>query len=103
MIKQGIHIGFYKSARWKKIASRVYKRDNGKCKMCGKILVTGHNVDHIIPIESKSPEHLKYGEDNLQLLCIPCHNIKSKEDPQNFRKYIENKTNNILTEALNNL
>ena len=67
--------------------------------MCGKILVTGHNVDHIIPIESKSPEHLKYGEDNLQLLCIPCHNIKSKEDPQNFRKYIENKTIRTVKKA----
>lgn len=99
-MKRSIDIGiqhkFYKTAKWRKVAWKIYKRDEGKCRCCGKPTICGHNVDHIIPIEDDSPDELKYGEDNLQLLCIPCHNRKGSEDKLKFEKYRQNKTRNLL-------
>ena len=78
---------FYKSKEWKAIRVRVLKRDNYECQECkrnGLVYTDAHDpekhkrldVDHIKEIYTH-PE-LALEMDNLQTLCIPCHNKKHK-------------------------
>lgn len=91
---------WYNRTKWKNAAYKAYERDEGKCRHCGKLLIFGHNVDHITPINPDSPQHLKYGLDNLQTLCIPCHNKKSTEDHINFKRYQNDNINAIIDLAV---
>ena len=66
----------YHSTRWKKVRKFILKRDFGICKRCGhanKIMI----VDHIK--ELKDYPELAYNYENLEVLCVPCHNTKSAE------------------------
>ncbi len=76
---------FYLSKQWKKCrASFIAKRvaiDGGLCEHCGKKL--GYIVDHIkeiTPLNINDPE-ITLNHDNLQYLCLECHNKKT------FKKY----------------
>ena len=40
-------------------------------------------VDHIVPLEIDYSLRLRY--DNLQVLCNPCHNIKTQEDEGKYQ------------------
>lgn len=67
---------FYGGTRWQKVR-KAHLDLNPLCKNCldkGHI-VQGRHVDHIIPITQGGEE---YSDGNLQTLCIPCHNIKTK-------------------------
>lgn len=66
---------FYKSSAWIKLRNKAIKRDNYECQLCkleGKV-VKGQNVHHIKEIEFYPEFALDI--DNLQTLCINCHNI----------------------------
>ena len=73
---------FYKSARWRKCrASYIATVPGGLCEHCNESM--GYIVDHIIEINSQNindPE-ITLNHDNLQYLCLECHNTKT------FRKY----------------
>ena len=60
----------YTKAKWVKLAKEIYKRDNWTCQKCGKKggLLNAH---HIIPWAGN--EELRFNEDNLITLCVPCH------------------------------
>lgn len=94
----GIYKSFYSTKKWMKIRNKAYERDNGECQHCGELCYESgsYNVDHITPINRDSPDELKYGLDNLQTLCIPCHNRKSVHDQENFTKYKTDTINNLL-------
>ena len=69
---------FYDSPAWRKL-SRLYRRLNPLCVDCKDkgIAKAVQIVDHVIPIE-QGGERLSM--DNLQSLCIPCHNTKTAEE-----------------------
>ena len=74
---------FYKSKAWRQTREAVLKRDNYECQACkrqGKVSTINKDkhksldVDHIKELDSH-PE-LAYDMDNLETLCISCHNKK---------------------------
>jgi 5-methylcytosine-specific restriction endonuclease McrA len=96
-----------KSRWWKPIsiakqkAKRTYKGKNKrqkfeyKCAGCGNYFPDKEvNVDHIIPAGKLNcyedlPEFVRKlfcEEDNLQVLCKKCHDIKTKQDKLNIEK-----------------
>jgi 5-methylcytosine-specific restriction enzyme A len=72
---------FYRSDAWKAIRSKVYERERGCCQRCG-VFVFGRraHVHHVIPV--KQDDTLKLEENNLMLLCPPCHIIVENADKQ---------------------
>lgn len=48
------------------------------CKGCGRITAYpyGFNIDHIVPLEQGGED----AEHNRQLLCIECHDLKTKHE-----------------------
>ncbi len=76
---------FYKSKDWEAIRLEVLDRDNYECQECkrqGRVYTDHHDpekhkrldVDHIKEIETH-PE-LAMELDNLEVLCVRCHNKK---------------------------
>jgi len=63
---------------WTKKRKRIMKRDNGLCQNCLKlnILTKATQCDHIIPKAKGGSDD----DDNLQMLCEPCHDEKSLRD-----------------------
>lgn len=78
------HDNFYHSVSWKKCREYIRIRDLGLCKCCleDKRITIGTIVDHIIPLKVSWDKRLD--ENNLQLLCTSCHNIKTAEDMQKY-------------------
>lgn len=81
---------FYDSGDWKRTRAKVLERDNYECQECkrnGSVTVDMNEysesakrkkialvVDHIKELEDH-PE-LALDMDNLETLCVACHNIK---------------------------
>ena len=59
---------------WSKV-SKLVRRQEPICRMCKSELAT--LVDHIIPLKNGGE---RLALDNLQPLCLPCHNRKTRED-----------------------
>lgn len=49
---------------------------NGICNECGDNVGNSFDIDHLIPLENGG----KDDESNFQLLCKPCHKLKTKAD-----------------------
>lgn len=58
-----------------RVQLRVYDRAEGKCIAC-TLTATSYECDHVIPIVLGGENR----ESNLQLLCVPCHKVKTKLD-----------------------
>ena len=69
---------------WVKIRKRILKRDKGLCQPCMKLglLSTANTVDHIIPKAEGGTDDAN----NLQAICDPCHNAKTRQESQG-KKY----------------
>ena len=69
---------FYESMVWRR-TSRLHKRLNPLCIRCKDkgIAKPVQITDHITPIEQGGSQ---LSMDNLQSLCIACHNTKTAED-----------------------
>lgn len=65
--------GFYNSKGWRVLARKRIQGDGYKCVKCGKIAT---EVDHIKPIQTAEGWALRYDWNNLQSLCVDCHNKK---------------------------
>lgn len=76
---------FYLSRKWRRFRHEVLKRDHYECVACneeGRLTTDLHlpnnrrglEVDHKIELE-KRPD-LAFEMDNLQTLCVNCHNKK---------------------------
>ena len=64
---------FYNSTEWR-VLSRVRLQGDGyRCVKCGAI---ASEVDHIKAIQTPEGWELRLEYDNLQSLCLACHNAK---------------------------
>lgn len=68
----------YNSWPWRKLSKRI-RESNPLCKHCEQlgIITKGVVADHIIPIARGGEV---FNEDNIQVLCERCHNIKSSKE-----------------------
>ena len=69
---------FYESRRWRSVRAAYAASVDGLCERCRKHgrFVPGdivHHKVHLTPNNVNDP-NLAYGWDNLELLCIECHN-----------------------------
>lgn len=85
---------FYDSKEWKQLREQVKLRDNYECQECkrkGRVTIDTNEysesakrkkiqlvVDHIKELEDY-PEHA-LDEENLETLCVKCHNKKHDRD-----------------------
>ena len=70
---------FYQGKVWRSI-SKAYRRRHPVCVHCmaaGRV-TPADMVDHIIPVRVQW--ELRHDAKNLQALCHPCHNAKTKRD-----------------------
>jgi hypothetical protein len=68
----------YKMIFWPNFTrTRVYMRDKGLCANCGKTKKKWH-VDHILPLIDSQGDMKFWLLENLQILCVKCHKIKTK-------------------------
>ena len=67
------YVRFYNSAEWRTLSRVKLQADGYKCVKCGKI---ASEVDHIIAIQTNRGWELRLDLDNLQSLCLTCHNEK---------------------------
>lgn len=79
---------FYRSSRWDRVRREALKRDNHECQQCkreGRMTLDSEkvqgekkkprlNVDHIQELQDRPDLALEL--DNLETLCIKCHNKK---------------------------
>lgn len=72
---------WYKTAKWQRLRQVILVRDNYTCQMCGRVLgARGEaHIDHIQA--HRGDAALFWAEDNLQVLCAPCHlSVKQREE-----------------------
>lgn len=71
------YIQFYKSTEWKKLRERVMRRDEYLCQQCKREdrITAGYICDHII--ETKDDWSRRLDIDNVEFLCLECHNKKT--------------------------
>ncbi|SFM16718.1 HNH endonuclease [Shimia aestuarii] len=67
----------YGSDKWKRLSAQL-RRDHPYCRQCGKTsMQTTLQVDHIVPLRDGGDP---FDRSNLQVLCIPCHNTKTRAE-----------------------
>lgn len=77
-----IHDELYKDPEYCGIKWQV-RRDNPYCSGCGYWLyIEDRTVDHIVPLSARSS--LAKEVSNLQVLCEPCHNNKTRRSDNHF-------------------
>lgn len=54
----------------------IARRDGLRCYICGEF--DNLTVDHILPKSQGGKDNIE----NLQLLCVECHKVKTKEDEE---------------------
>lgn len=60
---------------WRRLVEQVKLRDQYTCRACGLVTEQGH-CDHIVPRAEGGSDDMV----NLQWLCIPCHDAKTREE-----------------------
>ena len=74
--------------------SIIYKKDNGRCYLCGKeLLYSEMTLDHVIPLAKGG----KDGMENLRCCCVNCNRWKADSYSGDF----ENKISNIYMHQMN--
>lgn len=82
---------FYKNRTWKNCQSAYMKSVNGLCEVClqNKRITPAKIVHHIVHLNSETvqDEALAYGFDNLQAVCLNCHNEIhfGKKEPKRYQ------------------
>lgn len=66
---------FYRSKEWRKCRSEYYKAQMGLCERCQNAGRIVHHKEYLTPENIFNPE-ITLGWDNLELLCMDCHNFE---------------------------
>ena len=83
---------WYYTARWRKLAKRIFVRDGGKCRQTGIPLIgkapapNSPVVDHRIP--HNGDERLFWDEDNLQLVSKAWHDGEKQRQDKARRRLL---------------
>ena len=74
---------FYGSSRWQRLRLAVL-HEEPLCRMCaqGNRVELGTVVDHIVPVKQGGEI---WDRTNLQPLCRPCHEIKSRAEGARYQ------------------
>ncbi|WP_241657123.1 HNH endonuclease [Halobacillus salinus] len=87
-------VKFYQSDAWREVRTKALIRDNNECQECkrkGKVGL-GQNVHHFK--EVKTHPWLALQLDNVEAVCISCHNKEHKR----LEKYIRKKKPKFMNE-----
>lgn len=78
----------YNTKKWKLKRKSILNKRNLTCDLCGKIITDKYNVHHKIELDYNNylNNEIVFGDDNLMLLHIECHNIIHNK---NFKKTIQ--------------
>ena len=84
------------SKPWITLRNRIRSTKRMRCDMCGRLIHSKSIVDHIIEIDETNyqDESITLNEDNLQLLCLECHNTKTFQSKINLN--LENRNINLF-------
>lgn len=66
----------YCSASWRRTRLAVIARDEGICQLCGCVVKSYAQVDHIVPKAEGGSDAMS----NLRLLCPSCHSRRTATD-----------------------
>ncbi len=81
---------FYKTTKWRDRSRYIANSNNYICNICNKPITGKYIVDHIQEIRDEDVacdnQNVLYAEENLQLLCISCHNRKTFSKRNEFMK-----------------
>lgn len=69
------YVDFYHSRAWRRLAAQFMSDKRYRCERCGAI---AENVHHKQPIQTDEGWERRFDYDNLELLCIRCHNMEHK-------------------------
>lgn len=86
LIEEDNLIKFYKSKAWRQLRLEALERDNYECQSCkrkGKYS-RAQNVHHLKEVK-EFPE-LALVLENLECVCVPCHNHEHKRLEKYIRK-----------------
>lgn len=68
---------------WEEFRGRVWKRDNGKCVLCGKSVSGLFVCDHIVALCNGGRDwYMDPAMLNFQTLCLDCNRKKTNKDMQ---------------------
>lgn len=77
------YVRFYNSSEWKML-SKKYVQDKGyRCEECGDIATEVH---HKIPIQTDEGWNLRLDYNNLECICVKCHNKRHKRFQKSNKK-----------------
>jgi 5-methylcytosine-specific restriction endonuclease McrA len=71
---------------WLHVKRQVRARARGRCESCGVELVGRGIVDHVVPLALGGSSTMT----NLQLLCVQCDAVKTRNDLDAMRRHREN-------------
>ncbi len=66
---------FYNSRAWRRLSRAFLSSKNYICEVCGKPADIAHHKRHISPSNITDPE-ITLNAENLQALCVDCHNTE---------------------------
>lgn len=67
------YLNFYKCKAWKGLSARKLSHEKHRCQGEGcKAIAT--EVHHVVPIQTDEGWGKRYDWDNLEALCVRCHN-----------------------------
>lgn len=72
-----IRKSFYKTTKWKKCRDTYYAKEHGVCERCGGLGVIVHHKIYLTDENYLDP-NISLNFDNLELLCMDCHNNEHK-------------------------
>ena len=67
------YIRFYNSSEWRVLSLKRLQDEGYRCVKCKAI---ASEVDHIVPIQTPEGWERRLDYNNLQSLCLACHNAK---------------------------
>ena len=64
--------------KWMAIRERIFRRDCGLCQRCSRAgkVKQGTQIDHIKALANGGSND----DDNLEVICVACHEVKTTED-----------------------
>lgn len=69
------YTSFYNSKEWRILSAKYTQDKQYRCELCGKIATEVHHKE---PIQTESGWIRRLDYNNLELLCVECHNKRHK-------------------------